>query len=93
VILEDLAAVTQAMAFFDPVNNGDRLVVEPEEDFLLAGFGEAAAVSANDFRVIPLALFHQAIPLRKLLVIEGMDIFWGRLWKYVEHLAVGQRKA
>ena len=45
-VLEDLAAIAQALAFLDFIKEGDGFVRQPEQHFLLARCGQTAAVGA-----------------------------------------------
>jgi hypothetical protein len=54
---QDLAAITQAEALFEFVNDGDGFIGEPEQHFLFAGSRNAAPVGADvlgDFALVRL---------------------------------------
>jgi hypothetical protein len=64
---QDLAAIAQAEALFELVNDGDGLVGQPEQHFLFAGSRNAAPIGADLFGDFALVGLHDnAIPLNYL---------------------------
>jgi len=63
-LLQRLAPITQALALLELVNKGDRLVPQPEQNFLLAGSRDAAPVGPDVFGYGGMIFLHDDKPAR-----------------------------
>jgi hypothetical protein len=70
---QDLAAIAQAEALFELVNDGDGFVLQPEQHFLFARSRNAAPVGANVLGDFALVRLHDNIIPAQITCKESYD--------------------